>query len=165
MQTPICGVCTQTKTLCTGCSERLRNGEITECDITVSRLLFKYKQDFALDEVKFTNSLEFPSVILVFTATPAGYLIGRKGKIVNALSKELGKRIRVIQKTSDIHRLAEEILLPVKPLSINTLYKKNGVLYKIIISRKEAMRLPMDLQAIQTTFNKLLNIQTTIEFS
>ncbi|MBI5228930.1 hypothetical protein HY991_02380 [Candidatus Micrarchaeota archaeon] len=166
MKTPFCENCLETGVFCPSCSEKLNKEELTETDLGISRLLHKYKRRFYLDDVVFLKSLDLGKFVLIFTATDASFLIGRGGKIVNELKKDLGgRKVKIIQRTADVTKMAEEILAPVRPMSINTVFKPDGrKAFKVRIMKKDAPLLQMEPSELRQAFSYLLGAEAFIIF-
>ncbi len=157
MKVPLCEICLTTSGLCSGCSRKLAAGEVTEFEVSFSRLLAKLKTKLALEHVEVKRAFDCGNIAYIITTTSAGHLIGKGGKVVNALKKDLSKHVRVIQMHADKHRLVEEVLHPVKPLGFTTLYKAGAQVLKIRLPRTTPRGLPTTIACLQTVLTTLLN--------
>lgn len=164
MKTPICEICAVTASLCSGCQARLENKEISEVDVKISQLLYKHKSHFQLDDVHFLKAFDCDNIIYLLTRSEPGFLVGKKGKIISVLSKEVGRHLRVVKETSDHHKLIEELLHPVNPLGVNTVFKATGTAIKVRIAKRDLPRLPTNLPALQNVLTKLLNKEVQLSF-
>ena len=164
MKTPVCESCIETNSLCQGCQQKLDSGELSEIDLTLSRVLYQHRADLPSGEnVGFQKTMPLGDLLLVFTETPAA-LIGRGGKIVNALGKEVNKKIKVIDVNSGAQEQFSEVLLPAKLLGVNQVFKGGETEYRIRVSRKDAMRLPVTLSELNTVAEKLFGKKATVVF-
>lgn len=164
MNMPICESCSATQMLCSGCLEKQRVGEITDADVRLAYAIHKNRGDLPDQQTGFEKVIAFPSLYVVFTQTPAS-LIGKGGRVVNKLKQELGvKKIKVISMQASLEEKISEILLPVKLLGVNTIFKPGGKEYKIRVPRSQALQLPTDLQALCAIFTQLLGARTIIAF-
>ncbi|NYZ74704.1 hypothetical protein H0O03_00370 [Candidatus Micrarchaeota archaeon] len=164
MQTPVCELCAATNYLCSGCQAKLADGRITELDVQVAHLLSKYKEKFALQKVQFDRALDLGRMAIILTSSDVSHLVGRGGKTAQALSKELGKRVRVVHSTTDSRALLEQILLPVKPTGVNTVFTQKGKQLKVRISRNDVVHLPTDLDSINRVLHSLLGDNAVLVF-
>jgi transcription antitermination factor NusA-like protein len=156
MKTPICELCAASGSLCNNCESRLSSGALSQLDVEVSRLLYKYRSHFSLDDVELAQILNMGRLVILVTSSDAGLLIGKKGRVVNALSKDLGMKIRIVQKTGDVKRMVEELLLPVRITGMNLVYKQGGEQeYRVRIHSQDVPRLPSDLIALEAALHKL----------
>jgi len=164
MQTPVCELCATTNSLCSGCRAKLADGRITEFDVQVAHLLSKYKEKFALQKVQFDRALDLGRMAVILTSSDVSHLVGKGGKTAQALSKELGKRVRIVHANADPRALLEEILLPVKPTGVNTVFTQKGKQLKVRIARKDVVHLPTDLDSINRVLHSLMGENTVLVF-
>jgi len=164
MRTPICELCANTGTLCSGCQSKLADGSITELDVQVAQLLAKYREKYALQKVEFERTLDLGRMIVILTSSEVSHLVGKGGKIAQSLSKELGKHVRVVRSTADARTLLEQVLLPVKPIGVNTVFTPKGKQLKVRVSRKDIVRLPTDLESLNNALRSILGENTVLVF-
>ncbi|MEW5955557.1 MAG: hypothetical protein AB1626_03405 [Candidatus Micrarchaeota archaeon] len=164
MHTPICELCATTSTLCSGCQSKLSNGRITELDVRVAQLLSKYKEKYSLQKVEFDRALDLGRLAVILTSSDVSHLVGRGGRVAQALSKELGKHVRVVHSTADSRALLEQILLPVKPTGVNTVFTPKGKQLKVRIARKDVVHLPTDLDSVNRALHSILGENTVLVF-
>jgi transcription antitermination factor NusA-like protein len=138
--------------LCPGCQEKVNKGEITELEAEISlrlyNLLDKYKMP---QELTFHKAIETDdTVILVVGENQIGTIIGKGGKIVKSLQKELNKKIRVIENTDDIKKIAQDLIHPARIMGINILYLPDGgTKKKLRIPVEDEKKLPIDTSIVE----------------
>ena len=164
MKTALCEICAVTDSLCSGCGKRLADGEITQTEIAVSRFLHARKGEFPLDKAEVGRCFDCGTIAYLTTPGDPGVLIGKGGRVVNALKKELGKHVRVITLPTDARKAAEEVLLPAKPLGANVVFHGGAELVKVRVGRSEAARLPARKEELERVLNALLGKQVAISF-
>ena len=164
MNVPICDLCMKSKVLCSGCSEKVKRGRISELDVKISRLLYKMKDKYNLENVDFTKAVDLGRVVLVLTKKDVGPLIGREGKVVSDISQTVGKKVRIAEIGGDIKKTISDVVAPVKILGINKVYRKDGNLYKVRFSRKEIKQLPVDINSLEKALQSLLESDIMIVF-
>jgi len=163
MKTPICETCTKTKTLCSGCEKKLLEGAISDHDIRISRLLSKFAEDHpSLEKADFYKALDFDKIVIVLTRGDVGLLIGKKGRVVTEISKELGKKIRIAEFSGDLRKTVNDIVIPARVDGINVIYKDGEEAYKVKFNRVEARKLPVDTQTLEKAFKKLFEKQVVV---
>lgn len=162
MKTPLCEPCLQTRDLCSGCSLKLESGVLSSFEVDFSRTLHKLEEKLALEEVDLSHAFDCDNIAYVITRTPAGHLIGKGGRTVRTLRKEVGKHVRVIQFPCDRQRLAEEVLHPVKPLGFTTIFREGKNLLKVRVPKRGARDLPARLPLLNGVFSRLLGEQTIV---
>ncbi len=166
MKFPICLKCAKSDTLCDSCESKLRNGEITELDVRISRLLLEIHKVHNITTASFEHAYDFGDTVVIFTKGDVGVLIGRKGAVVSRLSKELKKKVRIAQLRSDSHKTIEDLVAPARLLGINIVYTKDGEYHKIRIDRRTAHKLPVSIPTLERVAALLLktkNIKITFE--
>lgn len=136
MKAPICNVCLKSDVLCSGCEEKLEEGEITETEVEVSRILQDLSSEYAsLRDSEILRIFEAENVIVIVTAEGDGAkVVGRKGEIVKEVADQVDKSIRVVEKTSDDLETIKGLLSPAEVESVNTVFTPNGQEKKIVVS-------------------------------
>jgi transcription antitermination factor NusA-like protein len=150
--------------LCSGCDEKLKKGKISELDVKISRLLYKLKDKYNLENANFTKAIDLGRVVLVLTNKDVGLLIGREGKVVAEISQAVGKKVRIAEMRGDIKKTIADIVAPAKILGINKIYRKEGNLYKVRFSRREIQQLPVDINTLEKALKSLLESEVMIVF-
>ncbi len=136
MKAPICNVCLKSDVLCSGCEEKLEEGEITETEVEVSRILQDLSSEYAsLRDSEILRIFEAENVIVIVTAEGDGAkVVGRKGEIVKEVADQVDKSIRVVEKTNDDLETIKGLLSPAEVESVNTVFTPDGQEKKIVVS-------------------------------
>ncbi|MGC9516563.1 MAG: KH domain-containing protein [Methanomicrobiales archaeon] len=160
MVLPVCDVCLKSGMLCQGCENKLKSGEISQIDLDIAKLLYKIGDG----KIGFKKTIEIGDVVIIVTEKDqVGKLIGKGGKIVRAISKKVGKKVRVVGENSDLKSVATDILAPARISGINIVYGKDGKeKFKIRVMREDARRIPAKLSLLNDIIEKLTNEKTTI---
>ncbi|NYZ78064.1 hypothetical protein H0N96_01535 [Candidatus Micrarchaeota archaeon] len=164
MKTPLCNACCATATLCAGCAEKLAAKELSDADVTLSRALHartlagEFPANSGFEK---TITVDSGNLVIVFTDSPAA-LIGKSGRTVAALSKELGKRMKIIDSNADEAEKIRELLLPAQLKGVNTLYKREGKEFKVRVARADAQRLPLEAQTLAGVLKQVLGANASI---
>lgn len=135
MKAPICNVCLKSDVLCSGCQEKLDEGEITELDIKISKILHELSTEYgSLKDSEIKKTFEAENVVVVVTAEGDGAkVVGRQGQIVKELADKVGKSIRIVEKSQDDLEVIKGLLSPAEVKSINTVFKPDGESKKIVV--------------------------------
>ncbi|MFQ6136590.1 MAG: transcription elongation factor NusA [Candidatus Hydrothermarchaeales archaeon] len=158
MEVAICEICLKRGILCPGCEKRLKNGEITQLDVEIAKLLHSLTSTFrGLRNLRLKRSIGAGEmVILVTDPRDVGALIGKGGKIAKILSERLDKKVRVVGDSKDNLVIARDLISPARVLGVNVLYPPNGKeRYKVRVSKKEASRLPSDDSTLEKILGEL----------
>lgn len=160
MVLPVCDVCLKSGMLCQGCENKLKSGEITQLDLDIATLLFKLGEG----KIGFKKTIEIGEVVIIVTdKDQVGKLIGKSGKIVRAISKKVGKKIRVVGEGSDFKEIARDILAPARISGINIVYGTDGEeKFKIRVMREDSRRLPARIDVLNDIVNQLSSEKTVI---
>jgi N utilization substance protein A len=91
-------------------------------------------------------------------------LIGKEGRVVKKLSKELERPIKIIEKSTDIKDFVKEVFSSVPVLGINIVYKPLGQMYKIRIKDSDRDKLPLSSEIFANVSRSLFHVDTDIVF-
>jgi transcription antitermination factor NusA-like protein len=160
MVLPVCDVCLKSGMLCQGCENKLKSGEITQLDLDIAKLLFKLGDG----KIGFKKTIEIGDVVIIVTdKDQVGKIIGKSGKIVRAISKKVGKKIRVVGEGSDFKEIARDLLAPARISGINIVYGMDGEeKYKIRVMQEDSRRLPARIDVLNGIMNQLTDEKTVI---
>ncbi|MDV3103261.1 KH domain-containing protein [Thermococcus waiotapuensis] len=169
MKAPICEVCLKTDDiLCPADEKKLQDGIITELDVKIARLLYKLLGDV---EVEFRKAVESGDlVVIVVGKGDVPIVVGKGGKNIKTLVKELGKRVRVIEgleadTVEDIKKLATDLFYPVTVFGVNVVYRPNGeYTYKVLVLGKEQKRLPEKPEILESVLSQITGKEVRIVF-
>jgi len=164
MNVPICELCVKSNVLCSGCEDKVKKGKLSKIEVKLSRLLYKMKDKYNLENADLTKAIDLDRVVIVLTKKDVGVLIGKDGKVVSEMSKELGKKVRIAEMSGDIRKTLSDIVAPAKIMGINKLYKKDGSIYKVRFSKKEIKQLPVDINTLEKALKYLLDSDVMIVF-
>ena len=163
MKTPVCNACLETGSLCSGCVARKESGELSESDERLAKLLHSLKTKYPLDEAGFSKTIESPKLLVVFSETPS-VLIGRGGRVSRAVSKELGKKVKVVDENASEKTQLEDILLPVKLQGVNEVFKDGIVVKKARVFKSQRDKLPADEETLGLLVKHVLGSEAILEF-
>ncbi|MEM3399958.1 MAG: transcription elongation factor NusA [Candidatus Micrarchaeia archaeon] len=165
MKIPICELCAKTGVLCSGCENKLKAGKISELDVEVSKILTKLSDKFNLQNADVTKVVDLGRVVLILTKGDVGLLIGKDGKVVAELSNKLGKKVRIAEVSGDMRKTISDMVVPVKLVGINVLYKKDGEkVYKVRLLKSEIRQLPVDINTLEKALNSVMESTVAITF-
>lgn len=126
----ICAICRGSDILCSGCGRKLEKGEISSTEVEVSRSLHMLVKD----RVNFVKAVaDRNKIVVVCEKKDCMPIIGRGGKNVKALSKTLGKEVRIVKKAPEKEMI--ESILGVPLIGINIVYG-NGEIKRLRIDRR-----------------------------
>ena len=164
VKTVICDTDLKRNSLCEECKNKLNDGKISELDITASRLLSKISNTVYLENVEFKKALDLGDLVVLVCTGNIGLIIGKKGKNVAELSKELGKKVRIIEETKDEKKMIQDLIGEARIIAVNKIFKRDGHEHKIMIKEADKAMLVTDIEKLNQAIEALLSTSATIEF-
>ncbi len=150
----ICKVCLTSDILCNACNNRLESGQISNLDVQLSRAVFAIRPD--ADFSKYIVSDNF--IIILADKDNARKIIGKAGRNVQTISKQLNKNLKVVEISE--HNVMLEELLSVPIIAINKVYKQQaGVntpneFYRVRIDKKFSKKVRFSTSTASAVVNK-----------
>lgn len=145
MKTPICFFCAKSGVLCPSCQEKLDKGEITEADVEVSKWFINYEtKNPQLKDYAIHKTVKLPNMMIVMVSGGSSNK-ALLAKISKQLSEEKKTNVRIIEKTSSIKRLLEQIVTPARVMGANTIWLPDGSWESTIkMPRSDLRKMPID---------------------
>jgi transcription antitermination factor NusA-like protein len=166
MKLPICETDANRAQLCNTCGKMLELGLLTDMDVTVSRALQKMSKTIYLDGIELEKTLQFGDLVILVCIGNVGALIGKGGKVVNQLSTEIGKKVRIVERGKDEKKAIQELLGNVRLIGINTVFAPGKQLKKITIAANDRKKLFTDKINLEKTISKIIdNSDIVVEFA
>lgn len=169
MKAPICEVCLKSEDiLCPADEKKLQEGIISELDVKVSRLLYKLLGDV---DMEFKKAVEAGDLVVIMVGEgDVPITIGKGGKNIKALMRELGKRIRIIEavdveSTEDLKKLATDLLYPAGVFGVNVVYRPGGEnYYKVLVLSRDRKKLPEKSEILESVLSQIAGSEVVISF-
>jgi transcription antitermination factor NusA-like protein len=169
VKAPICEVCLKTDgILCPADEKKLQEGIISELDVKVARLLYKLLGDV---DIEFKKAVEAGDLIVIVVGKgDVPITIGKGGKNIKTLVKELGKRVRVIEgiteeNTEEIKKLASDLLYPAGVFGVNVVYKPGGErYYKVLVFGRDRKKLPEKPEILESVLSQIVGREVRLVF-
>ena len=165
VRAPICEVCQRTDYLCPADEEKLRKGEISELDVEISRILYDLDSRYRIgDTVEFVRAYDLGSFVLVLVRGEIGRLIGKNGKVLRAFRQAVGKPVRIVEVDVELKKTVQDLFGNVRVVGINKLFKPEGVVYRIVVPRKEIRYLSFPYPDVKRALEVILDRPFEIAF-
>jgi len=164
----LCNFCLKSGILCSKCQGKLKSGEVSEADFEIARLLLSLEEKYpSLQNVYFQRAVEANGVLaIVVKRGDVPRLLGYGGKIIKALGQKTGKRIRVLEHGVDDRKFLEDLFVPLRILTINTIWLPDGTTEtRVILRRRGRKRIPINVKALKEIAQKVRGITLRVEFS
>ncbi|MBU0661941.1 hypothetical protein KJ891_00620, partial [Candidatus Micrarchaeota archaeon] len=149
MRTAICESDLKREFLCTECGRKLAEKEISELDVRVSRLLHKLSKRFFEPDIEFKKALELENLIVLVCTGNIGSAIGRRGVIVAEMSRELGKKVRIIEKAKDEKKMIGDLVGAVRLLGVNKIFRPEGLGFTVKIAKGDEGRMVTNAASLE----------------
>lgn len=148
----ICRVCRKTDLLCQSCLRKFGEGSITQLDIDVARALNAVDK-----EADYVKIVDGEKAVIVVKPEMAMRVIGKGGKGVKKIEEMLKRKIKVLEKTEDRKKMAEDMLrIPV--IGVNVLYS-NGEKIRIRVGKTYRGMISRDaVSSLSKLYGKDVNI-------
>ena len=166
MKTALCNFCLKSGILCSKCQGKLKSGEVSEADFEIARQLLSLEEKYpSLQDVYFHKAIEANGVLaIVVKRGDVPRLLGYGGKIIRSLGEKTGKTIRVLEQGVDDRKFLEDLFIPLRILTINTIWLPDGTTETRVILRRGRRRTP-NVKALKKIAQKARGITLRVEFS
>ncbi len=146
MKIPFCTFCVKTRVFCARCQQLLDSQQYDMTDVDVINALLSIKQKFEdhLRNVEYVKSYDADDTIVVVLKGIKSIPRNVIRDIEIALEQQLGKKIRIVEKSTNISELASQLAQPARILTVAISWLPDGTSEAVVkIPRWEARRLPL----------------------
>lgn len=170
MKTPLCHICIKSGILCPRCQGLVDSGEYDEVDIDVMKVLLELESKTfqELKNMSYHKSYLIGDLLVVqLSGKPLSpYQLSRLAKhIADKLRDKYNVKVRVVEKTGDLRRMASQLLSPARILGVNTLWLPDGSFESIIrISRYDEKILPAQKEILEEALSKIFKATVKVRF-
>jgi len=151
LKTPICFFCAKSGVLCPRCQEKMDRGEITQADVDVSKWFINYEaKNPQLKDYVIHKTVRLNKMMIIMVSGPGGANRALLMKLSKQLSDEQRMSIRIVEKTSSIKKLLEQIVTPARVMGANTVWLPDGTWESTIrMPRSDNRKMPLDTKAAE----------------
>jgi len=164
----LCQFCLRSGILCSKCQAKVRKGEVSETDLKIARLLISLEDEYPpLQDVYFHKAVEANDVLAILVGRgDVARMLSYGGKITKIMSRETGKKIRILEYQSDERKFLEDLFAPISIITINKIWLPDGTTETRVILKKRWQRRPsIDTDALKKIAKKINDTVLRIEFS
>ena len=168
MKTALCNFCLKSGILCSTCSKKVNSGEISKTDLKIAKLLLTLEnKNPSLQDVHFHKAIEADGIIaLIVGRGDMPCFLGQGRKIVKSLEEKMGKKIRVLEHSTDLRKFLEALFAPLSIITINTIWLPDGTTETRAILQKRGRKPPrIKVEALKKIVKEVRGITLRIEFS
>ncbi|NPB00369.1 MAG: transcription elongation factor NusA [Crenarchaeota archaeon] len=159
MKIPFCTFCVKTRVFCARCQQLLDSQQYDMTDVDVINALLNIKQRFEeqLKNVEYVKAYDAGDTIVVVLRGIRSVPRSTIKEMELALEQQLGKRVRLVEKSSNISELASQLAHPARILTVAISWLPDGTSEAVVkIPKWEARRLPLK----PNEFAKILSMIT-----
>ncbi|MDD1775847.1 MAG: hypothetical protein LUP94_00670 [Candidatus Methanomethylicus sp.] len=151
MKTPIDYFCAKSGVLCPHCQEKMDRGEVTEADIEVSKWFIESEiKNPALKDYIIYRTVKIPKMMVIMVGSSSGVNRALLTKISKQMSDEKRTNVRIVEKSSSIKKLLEQIVTPARVMGANTVWLPDGSWESTIrMPRSDLRKMPLDPRAAE----------------
>jgi transcription antitermination factor NusA-like protein len=151
MKTPICFFCAKSGVLCPRCQEKMDRGEITDADVEVSKWFINYEaKNPQLKDYTIHRTVKVGRMMIIMVSGGVASNRTLLAKVSKQLSDEKRMNVRIVEKTSSIKRLLEQIVTPARVMGANTVWLPDGSWESTIrMPRSDVRKMPLDPSAAE----------------
>jgi len=164
----VCHFCLKSGILCSKCQTKLKQGEISQTDLEIGRLLLSLESTYPpLQEINFHKAVETDGVLalIVGKGDVAKMLSNGGGKLLRTIGEKTGKSVKVLEAGADDRKFLEDLFVPLNIVTINTIWLPDGSQETRVILRRRGRRPPFNVEAIKQIAQKVRGITLRVEFA
>jgi transcription antitermination factor NusA-like protein len=161
---PLDRICIKSGVYCPHCQQKIEGGIVDRSELDVLRTLVTLEDKLKfLKKGEYVRSVQLSNDIYVFVKD--GFEPAELSTLEHELSRELGKRVRVIEYVPDSRRLIEQIFYPAQIAGINRVWLPDGSeILNIRISRRDRKWIEPNKDQYERLIEKIIGIKTRITF-
>lgn len=163
----MCTICVKSGILCPRCQSLVDRGDYDEVDIQAQRALMEIEETIKLPQLKeliYHKSYRINNlyVIIISGNKLSPFILG---KIAKKLSEKLKGKVRIVEKTGSLKKMAAQLLIPANVLGVNILWLPDGSWQSIVrVSRSDVKALPSKKELLEEVLSKISGIEVRIRF-
>jgi len=146
LKTPICYFCAKSGVLCPRCQEKKDRGEITDTDVEVSKWFINFEaKNPQLRDYVIHKTVQAGRTLVIMVSGGGAASRQLLTKLSKQLSDEKRYNIRIVEKSSSIKRLLEQIVTPARVMGANTVWLPDGSWESTVrIPRSDLRKMPLE---------------------
>ncbi len=161
---PICERCAAGEELCPVDRDKLERGLITEEDIRVSRLLYRLDKIYRIgDSVEMVGVVDVGPFYILLAKGDISRLIGKRGRVIRALAREMGKPVRIVEVDVDVKKSVQDLMGKVRVVGVSKIKEGEGVTYKVYLMRSDMKYWPYTYADAKRAVEMLLGHPVELE--
>jgi hypothetical protein len=165
LKLPICNFDAKTGILCSNCEAKLKAGQITKAEIEASRALVGHSDhNPRLNKAELTRAYEAGGAYVLEFVSPEFQHLRDDQTFRSELESSLKGKVWLVQKGSSDRKFLEDLLHPVKVLTVNTVWNPDGTKRtKVIVPSRRMERQIGDFDKLRSAARKARGIELLLE--
>jgi hypothetical protein len=165
LKLPICNFDAKTGILCANCEAKLKSGQISRAEIEASKALVSHSEHNALlNKAELTRAYDTGGAYVLEFVTPEFQHLRDDQTIRSALEGALKAKVWLVQKGSSDRKFLEDLIHPVKVLTVNTVFNIDGTKRtKVIVPSRRMERQIGDFDKLRSAAKKARGIELLLE--
>ncbi|MHA2364132.1 MAG: hypothetical protein ACXAC7_09245 [Candidatus Hodarchaeales archaeon] len=159
---PICLFDAKTGMLCGTCKERLKNGEISNHDVTVSKVLAKFQK--SLHKTKFMIAIDTEKLCILIGNSNLKIFLNKNNKLLSEVEKALQKPFEVVVQEGTLKDTFVTLFAPLEVTGIDEIFVPDGTSELKIRIKGDEETLPMSRDELELIAAKISNSLVRLEF-
>jgi len=127
----------------------------------LNRLL---KNQKTLKDIEIKRAVGNNMLLIVTKKNDAAKLIGKEGRMVKKLAKDLDRLVRIVEQPLKLKDFVNDVFFTVPILGINVVYRPEGELYRIRIPKSERTKLPISSDIFVNVSKSIFHVDTDVIF-
>ena len=168
MKSQFCEICLKNYPLiCGNCQAKLDEGEVTELDIKVARVLINLQDLFpSIKNVTFKRVFQIEEVIIVLVGKgDVRRIIGSSRRVLRQMEEDLGAPVRIVEESRNPQNILSDLIRPVRILGVNTIWLPDNSFERIVrISERERENIPLKLSQLEEAIYQMTDERIRIVF-
>jgi transcription antitermination factor NusA-like protein len=168
VKSQFCEICLKNYPLiCGNCQAKIDEGEVTDLDIKVARVLITLEDLFpSIKNVTFKRVVQLEGVIIVLVGKgDVRRIIGSSRRVLRQLEEDLGAQVRVVEESRNPQNILRDLIRPVRILGVNTIWLPDNSFERIVrISEREKEKIPMNLKQLEDAIYQMTDERIRIVF-
>lgn len=166
MKTPICSFDAKTGILCSKCESKLKSGHLSIGDIEAAMKLTQLAdKNSIIDKFTLVGAHKIDEELILILPTSDISILRSNLDLLDYIKKEFNNSVWFIESGATERRFIENLIYPVKIVSINLVWLPDGnKLTKIIISNKKNQNMNLDTQLVTKIAKEIRNIELLVEY-
>jgi transcription antitermination factor NusA-like protein len=168
VKAPLCEICLKNYPLiCGNCQQKIKEGEISELDVKVARILVNLEDLFpSIKNVTFKRVFPINGVIIVLVGKgDVRRILGSSRRVLRQLEQELNAQVRIVEESRNPQDTLRDLIRPVKILGVNTIWLPDNSFERIVrISERERDNIPLTLKQLENAIYEMTSERIRLVF-